>query len=84
MSESRASTPARYLPAEACGEAPARAIMAGRRVLVVGGGQQTYGLPDAPIGIGRATSVLAARGLHRFAAGTEFDVCSAGARLPRV
>lgn len=61
MTESTTSVPAAYLPAEALGEAPSRSLMPGRRVLVVGGGQQTYGLPDAPIGIGRATSVLAAR-----------------------
>ena len=35
--------------------------LAGRRLLVMGGGQQTYGLPDSPIGIGRAISVLSAR-----------------------
>jgi NAD(P)-dependent dehydrogenase (short-subunit alcohol dehydrogenase family) len=34
-------------------------------LLVIGGGQQTYGLPDAPIGIGRAVCMLAAReGAH--------------------
>ena len=36
-------------------------LLSGRRLLVVGGGQQTYGIPDAPIGIGRAICVLAAR-----------------------
>ena len=35
--------------------------MQGRRIVVVGGGQQTYGLPDPPIGIGRAISILSAR-----------------------
>jgi NAD(P)-dependent dehydrogenase (short-subunit alcohol dehydrogenase family) len=35
--------------------------LAGRRVLVVGGGQQDYGLQDPPIGNGRAISVLLAR-----------------------
>ena len=35
--------------------------LAGRRVLVVGGGQQDYGQQDPPVGIGRAISVLAAR-----------------------
>lgn len=34
--------------------------LAGRRVLVVGGGQQDYGQADPPIGIGRAISVLCA------------------------
>lgn len=61
MSDPTTSTPAPHLPPEARGEAPHRTLLTGRRVLVVGGGQQTYGLPDAPIGIGRATSVLAAR-----------------------
>ncbi len=35
--------------------------LAGRRVLVVGGGQQDHGMPDPPIGNGRAMSVLFAR-----------------------
>ena len=35
--------------------------LAGRRILIVGAGQQDYGLPDPPIGNGRATSVLFAR-----------------------
>lgn len=58
---STASALAPHLPVGARGDAPRRALLAGRRVLVIGGGQQTYGLPEAPIGIGRATSVLAAR-----------------------
>jgi NAD(P)-dependent dehydrogenase (short-subunit alcohol dehydrogenase family) len=33
----------------------------GRRVLVVGGGQQRYGVEDAPIGNGRAISITCAR-----------------------
>jgi NAD(P)-dependent dehydrogenase (short-subunit alcohol dehydrogenase family) len=33
----------------------------GRRVLVVGGGQQDYGMPDSPIGNGRAISLQLAR-----------------------
>jgi NAD(P)-dependent dehydrogenase (short-subunit alcohol dehydrogenase family) len=33
----------------------------GRRVLVVGGGQQTYGMEDPPVGNGRAISVTCAR-----------------------
>ncbi len=37
-------------------------LLAGRRVLVVGGGQQDYGMHDPPIGNGRAISVLLARG----------------------
>ncbi|MGO9762424.1 MAG: SDR family NAD(P)-dependent oxidoreductase [Solirubrobacteraceae bacterium] len=35
--------------------------LAGRRILIVGAGQQDYGLEDAPIGNGRAMSVLFAR-----------------------
>jgi NAD(P)-dependent dehydrogenase (short-subunit alcohol dehydrogenase family) len=35
--------------------------LAGRRVLVVGGGQQDYGMEDAPVGNGRAMSILFAR-----------------------
>jgi NAD(P)-dependent dehydrogenase (short-subunit alcohol dehydrogenase family) len=47
--------------AEARGEAPGRSRMEGRRVLVVGGGQQEYELKDPPIGNGRAMSVLFGR-----------------------
>src|SRR3954462_9573219 len=46
---------------EAQGEAPGRGRLAGRRVRVVGGGQQDHGLDDPPIGNGRAMSVLFAR-----------------------
>ncbi len=35
--------------------------LAGRRILIVGAGQQDHGLADAPIGNGRAMSVLFAR-----------------------
>jgi NAD(P)-dependent dehydrogenase (short-subunit alcohol dehydrogenase family) len=35
--------------------------LAGRRILVVGGGQQSYGVEDAPIGNGRAISITCAR-----------------------
>jgi NAD(P)-dependent dehydrogenase (short-subunit alcohol dehydrogenase family) len=35
--------------------------LAGRKVLVVGGGQQSYGVEDAPIGNGRAIAVTCAR-----------------------
>jgi NAD(P)-dependent dehydrogenase (short-subunit alcohol dehydrogenase family) len=50
-----------HLPAESQGLAPGRARLRGRRVLVVGGGQDDRGLSDAPIGNGRAISVLFAR-----------------------
>lgn len=50
------------LPEASTGTAPAGGLLlSGRRLLVVGGGQQTYGMPDAPAGIGRAICVLAAR-----------------------
>ncbi len=50
-----------HLPRESAGVAPARGRLEGRRVLVVGGGQQDIGEPDTPIGNGRATAVLFAR-----------------------
>jgi NAD(P)-dependent dehydrogenase (short-subunit alcohol dehydrogenase family) len=44
------------------GTAPTTDDLAGRRILVIGGGQDDRGFPDdAPIGNGRAISVLAAR-----------------------
>jgi NAD(P)-dependent dehydrogenase (short-subunit alcohol dehydrogenase family) len=43
------------------GDAGGRGRLAGRRILVVGGGQQDHGLEDPPIGNGRAMSVLFAR-----------------------
>jgi len=49
------------LPAESQGTAPGRGRLAGRRVLVVGAGQNDYGEPDPPIGNGRAMAVLFAR-----------------------
>lgn len=49
------------LPPESEGSAPGRARMTGRRVLVVGGGQDDRGLDDPPIGNGRAMAVLFAR-----------------------
>jgi NAD(P)-dependent dehydrogenase (short-subunit alcohol dehydrogenase family) len=43
------------------GAAAGRGRLSGRRILVVGGGQQDHGLDDPPIGNGRAMSVLFAR-----------------------
>ena len=51
----------RPLAAETRGEAPGRGRLTGRRILVVGGGQDDRGQDDAPIGNGRAISVLFAR-----------------------
>jgi NAD(P)-dependent dehydrogenase (short-subunit alcohol dehydrogenase family) len=49
------------LSAKAEGTAPGNDRLAGRRVLVVGGGQQDHGVDDPPIGNGRAISALCAR-----------------------
>jgi NAD(P)-dependent dehydrogenase (short-subunit alcohol dehydrogenase family) len=46
---------------EGRGEAPGRGRLEGRRILVVGAGQEDHGLEDPPIGNGRAMSVLVAR-----------------------
>jgi NAD(P)-dependent dehydrogenase (short-subunit alcohol dehydrogenase family) len=50
-----------YLPPEAAGSAPGRGRLAGRRILVVGAGTRPCPELDAPVGNGRAISVLAAR-----------------------
>ena len=50
-----------HIPRESAGKAPGRGRLEGRRILVVGGGQQDIGEPDTPIGNGRATAVLFAR-----------------------
>jgi NAD(P)-dependent dehydrogenase (short-subunit alcohol dehydrogenase family) len=49
-----------HVPKESAGTAPGRGRLDGRRVLVVGGGQQDIGEPDTPIGNGRAIAVLCA------------------------
>ena len=46
---------------ESVGRAAARGRLIGRRVLVVGAGQNDHGLDNAPIGNGRAISILAGR-----------------------
>ena len=48
-------------PATASGSAPGRGRLAGRHVLIVGGGQDDRGLEDPPIGNGRAMAVLFGR-----------------------
>jgi NAD(P)-dependent dehydrogenase (short-subunit alcohol dehydrogenase family) len=50
-----------FTPDESKGASPGRGRLAGRRVLVVGGGQTDIGEPDTPVGNGRAMSVLFAR-----------------------
>ncbi len=49
------------MPAESRGEAPGRGRLEGRRILVVGGGQDDRGEAEPPIGNGRAMSILFAR-----------------------
>jgi NAD(P)-dependent dehydrogenase (short-subunit alcohol dehydrogenase family) len=58
------SEPQRYArppSAESKGETPGRGRLAGRKVLVVGGGQRTFDAATDPIGNGRAMSILFAR-----------------------
>jgi len=52
---------ARPLAPESEGKAPGRGRLEGRRILIVGGGQDDRGESDPPIGNGRAMSVLFAR-----------------------
>jgi NAD(P)-dependent dehydrogenase (short-subunit alcohol dehydrogenase family) len=56
-----ANDPNRQVFAEGRGHAPGRGRLAGRRVLVVGGGQQPIDDADAPVGNGRAICELVAR-----------------------
>ena len=49
------------LPATATGTAPAASRLAGRKIVIVGGGSQGVGDPDAPPGNGQAIAMLAAR-----------------------
>jgi NAD(P)-dependent dehydrogenase (short-subunit alcohol dehydrogenase family) len=53
--------PESYFPAEAAGAAPGRGRLSGRRILIVGAGQQSYDIADPPIGNGRAMCRLFAR-----------------------
>lgn len=46
---------------ESRGDAPGRARLGGRKILVVGGGQRTFDAATDPIGNGRAASLLCAR-----------------------
>jgi NAD(P)-dependent dehydrogenase (short-subunit alcohol dehydrogenase family) len=49
------------LSLESRGEAPGRGRLAGRRILVIGGGQRTFDAATDPIGNGRAMCLLFAR-----------------------
>jgi len=55
----------RPLSPESRGEARGRGRLAGRRILVVGGGQRTFDAATDPVGNGRAMSLLFAKeGAH--------------------
>ena len=63
---------------------PGRGRLEGRRILIVGAGQQDYGAEDPPFGNGRALSVLCAREGARLAlADIEPDPAAATADLVR-
>jgi NAD(P)-dependent dehydrogenase (short-subunit alcohol dehydrogenase family) len=73
-----------YLPAEATGSAPGRSRLTGRRILVVGAGTRPSPDPDAPLGNGRAISILAAReGASVVCADRDRDAADVTARLVR-
>src|SRR5215831_19781618 len=71
------------LPAESQGTAPGRGRLTGRRILVVGAGQNDYGETDPPIGNGRAMAVLFAREGARVAV-ADRDRPSAEATVARI
>ena len=72
--------------AESLGEAPGRGRLTGRRILVVGGGQQVVDADTDPVGNGRAMSLLFARegaqvavaDRERAAAAATVDLITAG------
>lgn len=49
------------LPPSSLGTAPGLGRLRGRRILIVGGGRETYSMPDPPVGNGQAVSRLCAR-----------------------
>jgi len=71
-----------HLPAESKGEARATGRLAGRHILVLGGGQMDIGEADTPIGNGRAIAVLFAREGARVAV-ADRDAASAEATVAR-
>ncbi|MFI4933304.1 MAG: SDR family NAD(P)-dependent oxidoreductase [Caulobacterales bacterium] len=80
MSETRQP---RGLSAESQGLAPGRGRLAGRRILVVGGGQRTFDPATDPIGNGRAMSLLYAREGASVAV-ADANLASAEATLSRI
>ena len=71
------------LPVESRGEAPAAGRLVGRRVLVVGAGQNDHGMADPPIGNGRAMAILCAREGAQIAA-ADRDPESVGVTVDRI
>ena len=70
--------------AESEGRAPGRGRLAGRRILIVGGGQQVVDPETDPVGNGRAMSILFAReGAHVAIADRHLDAAEATAALIR-
>jgi len=70
--------------AESDGRAPGRGRLAGRRILIVGGGQQVVDADTDPVGNGRAMSLLFAReGAHVAIADRHLDAAEATAALVR-
>ncbi|MGM3277723.1 SDR family NAD(P)-dependent oxidoreductase [Ralstonia sp. 24A2] len=69
--------------AASLGEAPGRGRLAGRRVLVVGGGQRVFDAATDPIGNGRAISILAAREGAQVAV-ADYDLASARETVRRI
>lgn len=70
--------------AESEGRAPGRGRLAGRRILMVGGGQQVVDAETDPVGNGRAMSLLFAReGAHVAIADRHLDAAEATAALVR-
>ena len=70
--------------AESEGRAPGRGRLAGRRILIVGGGQQVVDADTDPVGNGRAMSLLFAReGAHVAIADRHLDAAEATAALVR-
>jgi NAD(P)-dependent dehydrogenase (short-subunit alcohol dehydrogenase family) len=73
----------RPLAAESKGEAPGRGRLRGRRILIVGGGQDERNDPDPPMGNGRAMSILFAREGAQVAV-ADRDGASADATVARI
>lgn len=77
------STLCQSLQPEACGTAGGRGRLAGRKILIVGAGQQSYGLDDPPIGNGRAMSRSLAREGARVAL-ADLDAAAVGETASQV